>query len=53
MTVFNPIEALGIIPGSDQDEKEADRVLELWGPDPVQPSSEAYKIAGQQAGGKG
>ncbi len=29
VSVFNPIEALGIIPGSDQDEEEADRVSEL------------------------
>ncbi len=47
--VLNPIEALGIIPSSDRDEEEdADRIMNLWRPDPVHPTTAAYEaLAGQ------
>jgi hypothetical protein len=44
VTVFNPIEALGIIPSEDQDEEDVECVLELWGLDLVHPSNQAYKL---------
>ncbi len=31
VTMFNPMEALGIIPPGEQEEEDVERVLELWG----------------------
>jgi lysophospholipase L1-like esterase len=44
VTLLNPIGALGIIPRKEQDEEEAGGILDLWGPDSVHSTSEAYEI---------
>jgi hypothetical protein len=31
--MFNPMEALGIIPPGEQEEEDFERVLELWAPE--------------------
>jgi hypothetical protein len=38
--IFNPIEALGIVPSRDLAEvEEAGRIVDLWGPCPPHPKS--------------
>jgi hypothetical protein len=42
VTLLKLIGALGIIPRKEQDEEEAGGILDLWGPDTVHSTSEAY-----------
>jgi hypothetical protein len=43
VTVLNSIEAQGIIPGDGGSGEGLDRNMDLWGSDPVHPTTEAYK----------
>ncbi len=43
VTVMNSTEALGIIPGDHSFDEGLDRIIALWGSDPVHPTREAYK----------
>jgi hypothetical protein len=43
VTVMNSTEALGIIPGDHSSDEGLDRIIALWGSDPVHPTREAYK----------
>jgi uncharacterized membrane protein YgcG len=40
VVLFNPMEPLGLI----DDDFDEDRILQLWGPDPVHPTEEAYSL---------
>jgi hypothetical protein len=42
--VLNTVEALGIVPGQNGDAMEIDKILALWGPDPVHPTPATYRI---------
>ncbi len=42
VTVLNLTEALGIIPGDGSSGEGLDRIIDLWGSDPVHPSREVY-----------
>ncbi len=44
VSVLNTVEALGIIPGQSGDALEIDKILALWGPDPVHPTPATYRI---------
>jgi hypothetical protein len=44
VSVFNTIEALGIVPGNSGECLELDRILALWGADPVHPTQAAYRV---------
>jgi hypothetical protein len=44
VSVLNTVEALGIIPGQSGDAMEIDKILALWGPDPVHPTPATYRI---------
>jgi hypothetical protein len=44
LTVMNTVEALGIVPDADGHVLEIERVLALWGGDPVHPSQAAYRL---------
>jgi hypothetical protein len=44
VTVLNSVEALGIAQCQDNEEADLDRILALWGPDPVHPTAAAYRI---------
>lgn len=41
VSIFNTVEALGIVPGNGKECLELDRVLALWGADPVHPTQAA------------
>jgi hypothetical protein len=44
ISTLNAMEALGLIPSSVSDlNEDEDRVIALWGPDPVHPTSAAYR----------
>jgi hypothetical protein len=44
VSVLNTVEALGIVPSHSGEAMEIDRVLALWGPDPVHPTTATYRI---------
>ncbi len=44
VSVLNTVEALGIIPGQSGDAMDIDKILALWGPDPVHPTTATYRI---------
>ncbi len=44
LSVMNTVEALGIVPDADGHVLEIERVLALWGGDPVHPSQVAYRL---------
>ncbi len=44
LTVMNTVEALGIVPDEYGNVLEIERVLALWGGDPVHPSQAAYRL---------
>jgi hypothetical protein len=43
VTVMNSTEALGIIPSDQGSDEGLDRIIALWGSDPVHPTREAYQ----------
>jgi hypothetical protein len=43
-SVMNTVEALGIVPNSEGHSLDIERVLAIWGTDPVHPSPAAYRI---------
>jgi hypothetical protein len=43
VTLFNPVEALGITLGRGEGGGEEDAILDLWGANPVRPTARAYK----------
>jgi hypothetical protein len=44
ISTLNAMEALGLIPSAASDlNEDEDRVIALWGPDPVHPTSAAYR----------
>jgi hypothetical protein len=43
-SVLNTVEALGIVPDSEGRSLDIERVLAIWGSDPVHPSPAAYRI---------
>jgi hypothetical protein len=43
VSVLNSTEALGIIPSDQGSEEGLDRIIALWGSDPVHPTREAYQ----------
>jgi hypothetical protein len=51
-SVFNTIEALGIVPGNSGECLELDRILALWGADPVHPTQAAYRILADKIASK-
>ncbi len=44
VTFMNTVEALGIVPDEHGNVLEIERVLALWGGDPVHPSQAAYRL---------
>ncbi len=44
VTIMNTVEALGIVPDSEGHSLDIERVLAIWGTDPVHPSPAAYRI---------
>ncbi len=44
VSVLNTVEALSIIPGQSGDAMDIDKILALWGPDPVHPTTATYRI---------
>ncbi len=48
VTVMNTVESLGIVPDADEHAMDIERVLALWGRDPVHPSPTAYRILAEQ-----
>jgi hypothetical protein len=44
VSVMNTVEALGIVPDSEGHSLDIERVLAIWGTDPVHPSPAAYRI---------
>jgi hypothetical protein len=48
VSVFNTIEALGIVPGNSGECLELDRILALWGADPVHPTQAAYRLLAEK-----
>jgi hypothetical protein len=44
VSVMNTVEALGIVPDSEGHSLDIERVLAIWGSDPVHPSPAAYRI---------
>ncbi len=44
VSMLNTVEALGIVPGHSGEAMEIDRILALWGPDPVHPTPATYRI---------
>jgi hypothetical protein len=44
VTVMNSVEALGIVPDEHGNVMEIERVIALWGGDPVHPSPAAYRL---------
>jgi hypothetical protein len=44
VSVMNTVEALGIVPDAEGHSLEIERVLAIWGTDPVHPSPAAYRI---------
>jgi hypothetical protein len=48
VSVLNAVEALGIAQGSNNEEADLDRILALWGPDPVHPTAAAYRILSEK-----
>jgi hypothetical protein len=44
VTIMNTVEALGIVPDSEGHCLDIERVLAIWGTDPVHPSPAAYRI---------
>jgi hypothetical protein len=48
VSVLNAVEALGIAQSTDSEEADLDRILALWGPDPVHPTTAAYRILSEK-----
>jgi hypothetical protein len=48
VSVLNAVEALGIAQGTSNEEADLDRILALWGPDPVHPTAAAYWILSEK-----
>jgi hypothetical protein len=48
VSVLNTVEALGIVPGHSGEAMEIDRILALWGPDPVHPTPATYRILAEK-----
>jgi hypothetical protein len=44
VTVMNTVEALGIVPDEHRNVMDIERVIALWGGDPVHPSPAAYRL---------
>jgi hypothetical protein len=44
VSVLNAVEALGIAQSHNSEETYLDRILALWGPDPVHPTAAAYRV---------
>jgi hypothetical protein len=52
VSVLNMVEALGIVPGDKGNGDTVDRILALWGADPVHPTSATYHILANKTGYK-
>ncbi len=44
VTVLNTVEALGTVPDAGGAAKQIERLLALWGSDPIHPSPAAYRL---------
>jgi hypothetical protein len=44
VSVLNTVEALGIAQSQTSEATDLDRILALWGPDPVHPTAAAYRV---------
>jgi hypothetical protein len=44
VSVLNTVEALGIVPSQSGEAMEIEKILALWGPDPVHPTPATYRI---------
>jgi hypothetical protein len=44
VSFLNAVEALGIAQSHKSEETDLDRILALWGPDPVHPTAAAYRV---------
>ncbi len=44
VSVLNAVEALGIAQSHKSEETDLDRILALWGPDPIHPTAAAYRV---------
>jgi hypothetical protein len=52
ITILNPSDALGIIPGRANEALVEDQIIDLWGSDPVQPSATSYKLLAEKVADK-
>jgi hypothetical protein len=43
ISLLNSLEALGIVPPSNSPDDDEGRIIALWGPDPIHPTSAAYR----------
>ncbi len=44
VSVLNAVEAMGIAQSHTSEATDLDRILALWGPDPVHPTAAAYRV---------
>jgi hypothetical protein len=48
VSVLNTIEALGIVTSGNESDLELDRIIAIWGSDPVHPTPVAYRILAEK-----
>ncbi len=52
VSVLNTMKALGIAPSPSGEVTDLDRILALWGPDPVHPTAAAYRVLSEKIADK-
>jgi hypothetical protein len=52
VSVLNTVEALGIVPNGNESDLGLDRIIAIWGSDPIHPTPVAYRILAEKIGEK-